>query len=153
MHLRHMATTGYVAVVTVLALWPTHPERPVADAATRTIADRASSPTTDPALDPHQAFDLLGNVAFYVPLGILLAVSLRHCRWYAVLAAAPALSAALELAQHLWLPGRHGTPRDVVANTVGAALGVLAAKALHALSALPTDAWSERTARRGTNGR
>lgn len=60
------------------------------------------------------------NILMFVPLGFLLTLLFRH-PWYGV-ALALALSAAAELAQVI-IPSRQPTIRDILANTLGAALG------------------------------
>jgi len=60
------------------------------------------------------------NILMFVPLGLLLTLLFRH-PWYGV-ALALALSAAAELAQ-IVIPSRQPTVRDILANTLGAALG------------------------------
>lgn len=75
----------------------------------------------DWALPHHYGFVL--NVALFVPLGAVLVELLRRPWWVAVLLAALA-SAAVEVAQALWL-ARVGSVADVVANTLGALLGAL----------------------------
>lgn len=66
------------------------------------------------------------NVVMFVPIGFFGALALLHRRW-AVVPAAMLTSATVELVQTVALPERHGTPRDVFANTLGAALGYLVA--------------------------
>lgn len=68
-------------------------------------------------------YGVLLNVVLFVPAGALLAVVARRPWWWATLAALTA-SAAIELAQWLWLE-REGGWSDVGANTLGALLGAL----------------------------
>jgi hypothetical protein len=60
------------------------------------------------------------NVAMFVPVGALVTLLFSRA-WIGVLAAL-AMSACAELAQIL-LPGRMASPRDVLANVAGAAIG------------------------------
>lgn len=75
------------------------------------------------------AFDLLTNLAAYVPLGFFLAAALRqwltaaYAWWLAVLAAV-ALSFLMELAQN-YLPSRVASNLDLAGNALGALLGAL----------------------------
>lgn len=62
------------------------------------------------------------NVAMFVPLGLLV-VAWRG-RWWLGILIGFAASSAIELAQLFFLPTRVADVRDVVANTVGAAIGV-----------------------------
>jgi len=69
------------------------------------------------------AADFIANVALFVPLaaGLVLA----GMRGRTIVAAAFVLSALIETLQ-LWIPGRESTLGDIISNTSGAALVVLA---------------------------
>jgi glycopeptide antibiotics resistance protein len=69
-------------------------------------------------------YGVLLNVLLFVPVGALLAALLRG-RWWAAVLVAALCSAAIEAVQSRWLE-RIGSVDDLVANTVGAALGALA---------------------------
>lgn len=68
--------------------------------------------------------EFLANIALFVPFGILVSLLWPHRPAWAVIALGLATSAAIELAQLLFLPHRVSDVRDLVANTLGAALGV-----------------------------
>ncbi len=68
--------------------------------------------------------EFIANVVLFVPFGLLFAVLLDRRRWWLVLVLAAATTSAIELAQ-LVIPNRFSDPRDLVANTGGAALGLL----------------------------
>lgn len=72
----------------------------------------------------YSATEFLANIALFVPFGIL--VSLLRPRWKAwtVVALGLGTSCAIELAQLLFLPHRVSDVRDLVANTLGTAVGV-----------------------------
>lgn len=95
-------------------------------------------------------FDLWANFAGYLPLGALLLIALRRAGRAPGLALALALalpsllSYATEVTQQL-LPGRHPSLKDWLANTLGAASGVLMGGALHGLGLI--DRWSAWRAR------
>jgi len=93
-----------------------------------------------------QAGDGPLNVLLFVPLGGLLALLLRHP--LAAAAASSALSLAIECYQAS-LTTRVGAFADVVANSLGAALGAAAAGLVLALAAQvrPRSAGAERSAR------
>ncbi|MFT3848924.1 MAG: VanZ family protein [Propionivibrio sp.] len=76
-------------------------------------------------------FDLVINIAVYVPLGFLVTLSLRRLpwRWLQVLVAlslGAALSLGLECLQ-TWLPSRVASNLDFACNALGNAFGVLLA--------------------------
>jgi glycopeptide antibiotics resistance protein len=80
------------------------------------------------------------NVVMFVPLGLLVR-AWGGRPWHGILGGL-VLSAAIETTQLLFLPTRVADVRDVVANTAGAALGVL----LGALIARAVRSHSERIA-------
>lgn len=76
-------------------------------------------------------FDLVefsANVVMFAPLGLLV-VAWGGRPWHGILIAV-VLSSGIELAQGAFLPTRVADVRDVIANTGGAALGVVAALAI-----------------------
>jgi hypothetical protein len=95
---------------------------------------------------PSQWPDARRNVAFFVPLGILLGllVGPRHPgRLLAAWLAAAGLSLAFEVGQH-WLPSRHSSGVDWACNAAGAAIGVWLSR--------PLDARRRRRAGAGSAG-
>jgi glycopeptide antibiotics resistance protein len=90
---------------------------------------------------PTPLFDVVANVGFFVPIG-LLSWATRHA-WRvrpgstrAALAASAAIGALLSLgveATQIWTSSRTPATSDVLANTAGALLGALAAAGLGAL--------------------
>jgi len=68
-------------------------------------------------------YGVLLNVVLFVPLGALFVLLTRRPWWLAT-ALAAAGSLTIETVQWLWLD-RQGTWADVVANTLGAAIGAL----------------------------
>lgn len=70
------------------------------------------------------------NVALFVPIGAIAFLLLPRRLWPLSLLAGPALSVAIEVTQAILRPGRVATVDDVVANTLGAAIGWALAVAL-----------------------
>lgn len=68
--------------------------------------------------------EFAGNILMFVPLGFLLTLLFRH-PWYGT-ALAVVISAGVEIAQ-IVIPDRQATLRDVVSNSVGAAVGAVLA--------------------------
>ncbi len=79
-----------------------------------------SSPAT--AWITFDVIESVSNVAMFVPLGLL--VILWRGRWWQGILAGVVASSAIELTQLFFLPTRIADVRDVVANTLGAAIGV-----------------------------
>lgn len=73
-------------------------------------------------------YGVLLNVLLFVPVGALAVLLLRRPWWWATAVAALG-SAAIEVVQALFL-AREGDLGDVVANTLGAAIGALVVSAL-----------------------
>lgn len=67
----------------------------------------------------------LSNVVMFLPVGFLLAIVVPLRRRWWVVAAGALLSIGIELVQGAFLPERVASVNDVLANTTGAALGVL----------------------------
>ena len=72
----------------------------------------------------YSATEFLANIALFVPFGILVSLLWPHRPAWAVIALGLATSGAIELAQLLFLPHRVADVRDLVANTLGTAVGV-----------------------------
>ncbi len=68
--------------------------------------------------------EFVSNVLMFVPLGALAALSRPRGGDKTALAACFAFSAFAELVQWVVLPHRTGDVRDVVANSLGAAIGI-----------------------------
>lgn len=111
---------AYVLALVVIALWPHHVDSAVDVNRTvigRFLLDRGYDPA-----DTYRLIEFSSNVALYVPLGIFSMALAPALRWWQACALALALSTAFELLQRL-LPGRTASAQDVVANTLGAAIG------------------------------
>lgn len=122
---------AYTVVVLVITLWPSPPD-PGASPVLQRVLDWAHEAGLPAAVDV-AALEVGANVVMFVPLGLLLASGRVRHPWHAATIGL-ALSAAIETTQTL-IPGRYPTMQDVVANTVGAALGaaaVVAHRAWHA---------------------
>lgn len=78
----------------------------------------------------YDLIDFLANIAFFVPVGLIAALLLPRRLWWLAIPIGAALSAALELGQALFLPQRYASLTDVIANTLGAALGALIGAAI-----------------------
>ena len=66
------------------------------------------------------------NILMFIPIGLFGALALARSRWL-ILPAAIVGSLVIEIIQASGLPQRVGTPRDVVANSLGALIGYLSA--------------------------
>ena len=78
--------------------------------------------------------EFLANVAMFVPLGLFFVLLFGRGRWWLAILFGLALTVAIEFAQQ-FLPSRVPDPRDLVANSIGATLGVLVALVMTAAKA------------------
>ncbi|GHF11712.1 VanZ family protein [Pseudolysinimonas yzui] len=67
--------------------------------------------------------EFVANILLFVPLGLLVRLAVPRAGWVGAVVAGGAVSIAIEVLQ-MWSP-RVSDPRDVVANTLGAAAGAL----------------------------
>jgi VanZ family protein len=114
------ALVVYLALVARVTLWPEPAPDETFDvvrAVVGWLSDRGVPVT-------YAGVEAVSNVVMFVPFGVLAGLLVR--RWWVVVLLAGATSAAIELAQRAFLPTRVPTVQDVVMNTLGAALGVLA---------------------------
>lgn len=72
-------------------------------------------------------FEFLANIALFIPLGLLLVAAWPRSNAWVVLLIGYSASATIELVQTM-LPSRYPTLSDVVANTIGTAIGCLAVR-------------------------
>ena len=73
--------------------------------------------------------EYLANVAMFVPVGMFLLLLFGSRLWWLALVLAIALTSSIETVQRV-IPGRVSDERDIAANTLGAAVGILVALVL-----------------------
>ena len=73
--------------------------------------------------------EFLANIALFVPVGMFLLLLFGTRLWWAALTASFALTTFIEIAQRS-IPGRVPDQRDLMANGLGAIIGVLVALVL-----------------------
>lgn len=91
--------------------------------------------------------EFLANIALFLPVGMFLLLLFGTRLWWLALTAAFALTAFIETAQRS-IPGRVSDERDLLANGLGAVIGVLIAVVL----TLPAEL-RRRRRRRGRHAR
>lgn len=114
----------YSAVVVLVLTWPTPVDRPIAGLLERVLRalDRRGFGFIDYGL-----VEFTANIAMFVPIGFLLLLGLGRGGWAVALVIGYTASLAAELFQHVFLPERVASVLDVLANSLGALLGVLVA--------------------------
>ncbi|WP_292883860.1 MULTISPECIES: VanZ family protein [unclassified Microbacterium] len=103
----------------------------------RPVGSPGSSPSShewrrhgEPPFDAvYAVLEFSANIVLFAPLGVLLALAWPRASAGALIAVGGASSVAIELAQ-LAIPGRFSTLSDVIANTLGTAIGVLVIRTL-----------------------
>lgn len=133
-----LVTMGYLALVAWATLGPV---------AWRTIGYEATFGVLTPSIWFERStwaigspYEFAANVAMFVPVGVLFAVLAGPRRWAWALAGAGAVSLAIELVQ-IPIADRISDPRDLLANTGGAAIGV----AIAGIGWLARAIWSAAT--------
>ncbi|HTE62038.1 MAG TPA: VanZ family protein, partial [Solirubrobacteraceae bacterium] len=74
----------------------------------------------------YSLLEFWANVAMFVPVGLFFLMLLGRGRWWLAIVLGVLLTCGIELAQ-VYLPGRVSDPRDILANSVGALIGVVVA--------------------------
>ncbi len=75
--------------------------------------------------------EFIANIAMFVPLGVFLVLLFGGKFWWAAIVIGMMLTVGIEFVQQ-YIPGRVTDVRDLVANSLGAVVGVLLALALTA---------------------
>ena len=86
-----------------------------------------------PFVAAYTVLEFLANVALFAPLGVLLILAWRRIPPWTAVVVGCAASVVIELVQ-LAIPSRYSTLSDVIANTLGTAVGVLFAHVTIALA-------------------
>jgi glycopeptide antibiotics resistance protein len=74
----------------------------------------------------YATLEFWANVAMFVPVGLFFLLLLGRRRWWLAIVLGVLLTCAIEFTQ-LFLPSRVSDPRDILANSVGASVGVIVA--------------------------
>ena len=133
---------GYTAAVAFVLGWPTSVDAPIRGTIRHSLGRLHDLGL--PTWVGYPEVELAANVALFVPFGLLLTLVLRRGRWWVAVLAGFGVSMLAEVAQKVLLPGRSGTPRDVLTNTVGTLIGA----GIGALFALRRPQVESRSARR-----
>lgn len=112
---------AYALVLALIALWPTPVDRPL-DGLIFDVVQRAHQRGM-PGWFDYDLVEFLANVALFAPFGFFVSALLDTHPAVSVLVGL-ATSASIEILQHALRPERFATISDVVANTVGAVIGV-----------------------------
>ena len=70
--------------------------------------------------------EFCSNIAMFAPIGLLLVLLFGRRRWWAAVLICVAMTVFIESAQ-AFIPSRVSDPRDLLANSIGALVGILIA--------------------------
>jgi hypothetical protein len=129
-----LLTGGYIALVGWVTLTPEAPP-----AGSITLMDRvlAALHRRGHLLSIDLAeLEFLANIALFIPVGTFLLLLFGTRLWWLALLASFAMTSAIEFAQRS-IPGRVPDGRDLLANGLGAVIGVLIGLVLTMPAALP----------------
>ena len=133
---------GYGAFLAFVVFWPSPIDQPVEGLLDRAITELHERGV--PAFVDYGFLESFANVLLFVPVGLLFGLMVPLRWWPIALLLGPALSAAIELAQRSLLEARYATLEDVIANSIGATVGVFLAVVLRAAVAARDERVIER---------
>lgn len=119
-----LAAGAYGLVLALIALWPTPVDRQVAVVDLPPVAWLSRQL----GLEPWEGYHLVeasANIGLFVPLGALVLLWRTSWGWWRATLFAFAVSVSIEVLQNVLRPERFATLGDVVANTIGGAIGAL----------------------------
>ncbi|MGO3527980.1 MULTISPECIES: VanZ family protein [Glutamicibacter] len=110
---------AYLIAVLLIGFWPTPVDRPLAGALTKGIAwlHRHGMP----GFIGYSDIEFVANVVFFIPMGIITTLWNKNPMRSVAIGTYASLS--IELLQELVLPQRYPSVFDIIANTIGAAIG------------------------------
>ncbi|AOX45404.1 hypothetical protein BJP65_05960 [Microbacterium sp. BH-3-3-3] len=111
-----VAAALYLVTLGVIVFWPVHLERRVDFLYDCLYAVVPAAAAVD--------LDVIANVVFLIPFGVLLARLLPGHPWL-LLGIAWTVPLLVEIAQGVFLPGRTSSAIDVAANTLGGVMGAI----------------------------
>jgi glycopeptide antibiotics resistance protein len=136
MFLRHpflsLVTLGYLALVGWITLGPQPFDGESGNLIWRVLGVFQRHEATD--WITYSRLEFGANVAMFVPIGLFFLLLFGRRLWWLSVLFGVGLTVAIEFAQ-LFLPSRVSDPRDLLANSAGAFLGVMAALVLTASKA------------------
>ena len=133
---------GYGTFLAFVVFWPSPVDRPVRGQLDRVIQELHERGV--PGFVDYAFIEFTSNILLFVPVGLFFGL-LFPLRWALVsLLLGPALSVAIEFAQRTLLEERYASVNDVIANSIGATIGVLIALTLRAVVRVRDDRVIER---------
>jgi VanZ family protein len=122
---------GYGAFLAFVVFWPSPIDAPVQGLLNRVIAELHERGV--PAFVDYTLIESFANILLFIPVGLLFGLMVPLRWWPIALLLGPALSGVIEVLQRYALEERYSSVHDVIANSIGATIGVLAAVMLRAV--------------------
>lgn len=113
-------TITYLIALLLIVFWPTLVDKPISGTLTEAI--RWLHGIGMPKFIGYNKIEFAANILLFIPMGYIAATWLRK-PWMALLLGF-LVSGVVELGQSLWLPARFSSVLDIVANTLGAGVGI-----------------------------
>lgn len=121
-----MATTfAYLAVLAIIAFWPSRVDHSAGKLLYQLFAWLYRHDA--PRWIDYAFLEFSANIVLFVPVGLFIVVLAGARRWWLGIFVGILASSIIELGQLLFLPARLATVNDVIANSTGAAVGVVLA--------------------------
>jgi hypothetical protein len=114
-------TALYLAAVAVITLNP-RPGDPAGNPLLRTLLRWLAGVPALAWID-YDVTEFTANVLLFVPMGVLFTLLLGRWRWWLALVIGMGSTLTIEFVQ-LFLPARVSDARDLLANTLGTAIGI-----------------------------
>ncbi|MEO5665027.1 MAG: VanZ family protein [Nocardioides sp.] len=132
-----LLTFAYLGFVGLVTLTPSSAQLDYSALAERVLARLETYPDLEPvtARLTVERVEFLANIGLFVPVGAFVLLLFGSRLWWIAVLGGIALTSAIETAQRS-IPGRVSDPRDVVANSAGAVIGVVLALVLTLPSSL-----------------
>jgi glycopeptide antibiotics resistance protein len=126
-----LALVAYVIVVLLATMWPSPLDQGYEASIQKFL--EVLHRTGVPEWFGYNKLEFSANVLMFVPLGFLTALMLPTKLWWLALVLCPGLSVAIEFTQSALLSSRFATLSDVIANSIGAVIGIFFAVLLRAI--------------------
>ena len=123
--------SAYASVVLMATMWPTPLDQGYEASINKLFSVLYRNGV--PLWFGYNKLEFTANILMFVPLGFLVALLLPARIWWLALVICPAMSIAIELVQSVALSARFATALDVVANSIGAVIGILVAVIIRAI--------------------
>lgn len=123
-----LLTLAYLGFVGLVTLTPASDQPDYSALAARILARLERYPDLAPLTSrlSVERVEFLANIGLFVPLGVFLLLLVGTRLWFVALAAGVVLTSMIENIQRS-VPGRVSDPRDVAANSIGMAIGLVLA--------------------------